>query len=473
MIAWNAFLEYFVNAGENPKFIVLVIVAAGLIMRWLKVNHRIYFFLENQSSKSVLWLILGIGFILRLLWILWSPHMPPSAGTEDKIILRHAHELASGQGYLTADGHYSADRPIGYALVLALLFRCFGENPYSRELLHLAFSVLTIYLIYHLGSQLGHKIIGWFGALLLALYPTAIFASKITLEEHLFIPLWLLGITLLIDDLKNPSWKKVIAAGLILGIAAHFRTHAFAMGMVAFAAWFWVRRDLSQAFLRALVLQLLILSFAIPWGIRNYIRFQEPILYTTWIGPALYYSNNDTADIRYPVNSVDQKNSDPEFLNAKNEVEKNRLGKKAALKWIQHHPDLFIQKSIGKVIYMLGLTREDWVVKDNFYTLQPGRQLPPKKLLRWFDRIDTDYYGVIFLLAILGAIGIVFCKHSLLWRDAYFYIFFTLGYYLLIVALTMGHRKYRFTIEPFFCLLAGAAFFIIYFGNSPKISKIQ
>jgi 4-amino-4-deoxy-L-arabinose transferase-like glycosyltransferase len=461
MILWNAFYTYFIARGNNPKYAALGILIGLFILNKTGIIEWCRVRLERIPAKKWLGAILILGFLLRLIWVLWSPYSPPAAGTEDCIMIRHGQELAMGRGYITTDGVPSADRPVGYAILLAWIFKVFGENLDCVALMNVFLSLVTLGLIYKLGVQMKNEFVGIAAAFFLAIYPTSIFATKIVLEEHVFLPLWLGGIYLLILDYQKPSWSNVLAAGLLFGIAAHVRTFSFAMGGVVFLMWLF-RWNFKQAILRALVIQVMILMLAVPWAIRNYHKLGEPILYTTWIGAALYFSNNDTSDVRYPVNPSLEQGGDLAFSKARTEIERNRAGKDAAVRWIKTHPATFVQKAVGRVFYMLGLTREGWIVTDNFNTIRKGRSRPPDKLIKIFNKADNDYYGIVFLLALFGLIIFFLPKERRAHKKGIGYIFVTLVYYLSIIALTLGHRKYRFLIEPFFCILAayGISFFI-------------
>ncbi|MBI3307213.1 MAG: glycosyltransferase family 39 protein [Candidatus Omnitrophica bacterium] len=467
MIIWDAFLQYFVMTAERIKIITLIILALMFLLKTIPPLRQFIETLKRIPPKILLFVILVAAFVLRLGWVIWSPHVAPSAGTEDMIMLQHARDLAEGRGYRNVEGAFNADRPVGYALLLAFFIKLFGSNLFPMELLHVVFAVAGVYLIYYLARQITSPAVGLLAAALLALFPTSIFASKIILEENIFIPLWLAGIALLISDLQKPHWNKVVIAGLIFGLAAHFRTQSFAMGLVVFFSWILIKKNLSAAISRAVVLQLFILILALPWAVRNYYRLGEPILYTTWIGAAMYFANNDTADVRYPVNPTLEQGGDLEFSRAAKELERNRAGKKAAMKWIVSHPGVFIQKAVGRMIFMMGLNREGWVVKDNFYNIRTGRQRPSEKFIKKLDKLDNDYYGVIFLFSVMGLILYLFRSKITLQQQSFWVIIFTLLYYFSIVALTPGQRKYRFAIEPFLCLLAAHA--LILFSSPDEI----
>ena len=471
MILWNACYDYFIHKGSKPKLIAFGILAALFLLKKFGIIARLRSWCCQVPKKIWLVLALLLGGLLRILWVLWSPYSPPAAGTEDYVMIRHGRELAEGSGYITTTGLPSADRPIGYALLLAGIFKTVGVNLDVIAALNILCSMVTLWLVYRIGKQIHSEAVGIGAAFLYAFYPTSIFSTPIVLEEHFFIPIWLGGISLLIEDYKRKDLKKVVAAGLLFGIAAHFRTFSFAMGLVAFFVWVLFKRSFRQAFVRLLLIQFLILLFAIPWAIRNQQKLGEPVLYTTWVGATLYISNNEISDVRYPINPTPEQGGDRAFSQAQTEIERNRTGKAAALTWIKANPGLFIQKALGRVVYMLGLTREGWVVKDNFNSIRQGRNRPSDKVIGKIDKMDNDYYGVIFLLAVFGVVMLFFRREPLAQQGGVVYLLVTLAYYLSIIAITLGHRKYRFPIEPFFCILA--AYGISFFINDSSCTKFS
>ena len=473
MILWNAFYKYFLHSGAAVRSITAGILLGFFLLRQFGIIEKSKGFFLKISPRTWLFFILFIGFALRLAWVLWSPYSPPAAGTEDTFMINHARDLANGKGYITAEGVPSANRPIGYALVLAVIFKFFGENLDLVAVINLFLTLLTLWLVYRIGAAAASEFVGLLAAFLVAIYPTSIFASRIVLEEHVFIPIWLAGILLLILDYQKAGWIKVLWAAILFAVGAHFRTYSFAMGLVPFLMWFLFKKNYGQAFFRLFAVQAIILLVALPWAIRNYYKMGDPILYSTYVGGAFYYSNNSTSDVRYPVYPTLEQGGDAAFLQAKTEVESNRAGKAAAWRWIKKNPSIFIQKALGRGVYLLGLSREGWIVKDNFNTIRSGRTRPSEKLIGKIDKLDNDFYGVIFLLSIFGVIVFFFSKAQIPRKPGLGCLLLTILYYLSIICLTLGHRKYRFPLEPIFCILAayGLTFFTTPPRNIPAAAK--
>jgi 4-amino-4-deoxy-L-arabinose transferase-like glycosyltransferase len=471
VIIWDAFYTYFLMTGERVKLFAFLILVTAFFLRKNKTAASIISSIGQIQPHLMISFILLVAVSLRVGWILWSPHIGPSAGTEDYIMLRHARELAAGQGYISTAGEFSADRPIGHALWLALIFKLFGENIWLIESLQVLFSAVAVFLVYRVARCAFSAPVSYLAAFLLAVYPPAIFATKILLEEHLFIILWLGGILILISDFQKPAWRKIISAGLLFGIAAHFRTHAFLMGALVLFAWLVLKRGFWQGFARALVVQALIIGCALPWAVRNYARLGAPILYSTWVGPAFYYANNSVSNVRYPVNPIPEEGGDMDFLTANSEVGRNRTGMKAAVEWILGHPGTFLQKSVGRAIYMLGLNREGWTVQDNFHTIREGRDPPSTFLKRQLDKMDNDYYGIIFLLSLFGVGFFLLMRRKISNWPSGCWILMTLLYYIAICAITIGYRKYRLPIEPLFCMFAAYGIAAAWAGLKTKKVK--
>ena len=473
MIAWNAFVEYLLKPATNIKVFVLIILVSALFVRRKKGLGNFLDSFQEATMGKALFAILGIAFLLRLGWVLWSPHVPPSPITEDAYIWRHANELAAGVGFKSPLGAYTARRPIGYPFFLSLLIRLFGPEMFIAELFQVGFGVLSVFFLYVLGKKLGSEFLGILAAGLYALYPTAIMSTKIIMDEHLFIVFWLAGMIFLVSDYQEPSYFHAFLAGLAVGLSALFRTYSIITIPVVFLMWGLFRKNIRQALARAALMAFLAFLCALPWAIRNYYRLGSPIFYTPLLGVHLYYANNPTSDIRYPVNPAPEKGGDEGFLKAKTEHEQDRAGQIAAWKWIRQNPQLFFQKAIGRMCYMLGFNREGWVVEDNFTTLAPGAQMPSPKLRKKLEKAEQYYYVAIFLLAIAGTFFYFANGFSTGDPRGAGFIILNVIFYITVTAIGLNHRKYRFVIEPLFTLLAAYGLVAMFSLNLTERAKLE
>lgn len=454
MIAWDAFVTYILKPTVNIKLIVLSIFASSFLLRRTSMLQSLQRSSQKLSTKKMLFAVLLLAFSVRLFWVLWSPHIPPASITEDGHMWRQAQELAAGKGFRWVEGEYTARRPVGYPFFLSMLVRIFGPRLLIAELFQVLFCTINVYLLYFIGKKIRSELFGISVAFIYAFYPTAVMSVKLLMDEHLFMLLWLWGICFLIDDYQVPSYKKLSLASLIIGVSAYFRTYSALTPPAVFLAWFLGKKSGAEAFKRGILSMVIILLCAVPWGVRNYYRLGTFVPYTALLGWHLYYSNNPTADIRYPVNPDLAHGGDPEFLSAKTDVERDYAGRHAAWRWIKKNPSLFLQKALARAFYMHGLNREGWVVDDNFTTLKPERQMPSPKFLKNLHKTEQYYYVTVFWFAVVGFV--LLCSNWVKNMDSrgFIYILLILSIYIVFTAIALNHRKYRFVIEPFFCILA-------------------
>lgn len=456
----DSVIKFFICPAQTAKIAVVLLLLIALAVRKKKRTELVQIFI-NRFHLLLLSMLIVIAFMTREGWVIWSPHAAPSAHTEDLQIMRHALDLYEGKGYESVDGKPTAVRPVGYPFFLSILYHLWGgENVRFVETIQVLLGICTIFILYCLGSALHNRVTGLISAALLAFSPTSIFSTKIILDEHLFLPLFLGGLCFLIADLKGPKIYRVIFAGLLLGMSAHFRTYTFAMGLVVFFVWVILTKNLRKSLLRGLLIQLVILSIAVPWAIRNYIKLGTPVLYTTAIGTALYFGNNPNIN---PSSLPPELGGDINYFLARNEVEQNTAGKRAAIRWIREHPIEFINKSFNRVLYHLGMDREQWIITDNFHTIMPTKKKPLDRTIAILSQLDQSYYAAVFILAVLG-LFLYLLNYSAF--NKYTLIVFTIIYYLSIIAVTLGHRKYRLVIEPLFYLMAALAFYVVFFNKN-------
>lgn len=455
LVPFNAFSFYLqpaLFAKSLTLFVYLLLYFCSKRYSW-KISPRF--------AVTMVGVLFGIGFFLRCLWVMVSPQSPPSPNSEDLIMIQLARDLAEDRGFVNSAGQATAVRPFAYPLLMSLVFRLLNAwNLHGLalpciEILQGFFSALVIVLLFFLGRQMVHSGVGLAAALFWTFSPTSILSAKIILDEHLFILFWLGGIYYFIKDFKRPCWKSLMAGAFLTGIASQFRTFSFAMGAVVFILGVIYKRKLFPALSRTLVTQIIILTLAVPWAVRNYYRLGSPILYTSVIGTALYFGNNPNPN---QVNNPLSQGGDPDYLLAETEVEQNAAGVRAAARWIKHHPGDFAVRFMSRILYLPSLHQKSWVVDDNFTTIAPHKVRPSEKIINLFHRLDQYYYASILTCVFLSLILLALPRTPSQDRAGLGWAFGAVLYYLFFIGLTLAHPKYRFAIEPLFYLCAAYAF---------------
>ena len=187
------------------------------------------------------------------------------------------------------------------AYLMFFVYKILSPDPFFIRFLNLLFGLITCWLIYKIGEELGGRRIGLGAALLACLYKPFIFFNVTILKESLGIFLFAAVIYLLLLVLRRPeTWRILLLAGAA-GLLANVRQNAvvlipwFAL-LIAWAAWRdgwpWKR----SAATAALFVVGLALSFA-PFLAAQY-RLTGEMRPTAAGGFNLYLANNP--DNPYP-----------------------------------------------------------------------------------------------------------------------------------------------------------------------------
>lgn len=450
MKLWTDFLYYYVKPAWGIKIFFLISVVFLYLFFKTAYGAAVASAWNSKNRRRIIISLVFLGVFLRFVWLIWTPYAPGAAHTEDVIMLRHAHQIATGQGFIDSAGASTAGRPVGYPFLLSLLEPASGNiNLFYLGLLNILLAGITLCVIYIIGDMLGGALVGVFALVLTAFYPTLILSTKIVFEEHFYIPIFLGGIAFLISDYKKPQLWKLLTAAMLTSLSAYFRPFSSVMAVTVFIVWCLGRREFRKALVRAVIFQFILILVAMPWAIRNQCKLGKPVLYTTLIGGVLYYGNNENPNqVIFPLDQ----GGNPAYHLAKNEIERNAAGLRLAKEWIAVHPQEFLYRVGWRLLYFLGLRRESWVLTDNFHTLEKSRKPPPAYLERLLSKIENQYYVFVFLWAAVGCLMGFLKRRSN--QGTILWIIVTILCYLAIIGLTMSHRKYRYVIEPLFCLLA-------------------
>ncbi len=355
--------------------------------------------------RRVIVLAVVVGFVLRLVWILYAARKP--LGLNDPYFyLDYGRRLALGGGYRLKDGQPTAYYPIGYPAILAVWFWLMQHSPFPNHwitatmTLNLIFSTASIALAGILGRRLAGPWVGAVTAVIVALFPNLIFHSATILTETTFNFVFLVALVVFCWHPWNdrvPSWGRLVAFGLLLAVSIEIRPIALlVLPMVLIALWrIGGRRLALERF--GLVLGLVVIVM-IPWTVRNAVVMKAFLPIGTTTGDNLCIGNNPTANghYGYPKSCYGNIPSDgrrPKFETQRNSVETSR-----ALKWIVNHPSQQ-PRLIWQRLYWEFENDHDAVAAVQSYGHSPF--IPPDTATT-LGNIADAYFYVVLALAIVG-----------------------------------------------------------------------
>lgn len=164
-------------------------------------------------------------------------------------------------------------RTPGYPLFLSLFSLLGLDSLYwvsaAQEMIYLA----TAFLFYHGIRRLLNEDIARVGLVFLLLEPGGLAYPKFIISESLFV-LFIIGAVLLVGIyFRDLGWRKLLIAGLLLGLATLVRPAATYLPLL-FGVVIWLRaRHRTRAALHAGVMALAFMAVLTPWLVRNYVHF--------------------------------------------------------------------------------------------------------------------------------------------------------------------------------------------------------
>ncbi len=219
-----------------------------------------------------------------------------------------AHTLIEKQIISIDQATPTAYRPPIYPLFLAA-FLLFSEQTQpifiAQSLLAgVTFGILTA-VAYSYTKKLWPTLLMIF---LLVAIKFILFDNIVQHETNLFTFFLTLGSIIFVSESKAHSAKKVVALGIMLGLAALTRPLAPAVLMVA-GLWFgWLllqKEPFSAATKRVGLFTAVFILVLLPWGIRNWASMGTFTLTSTTKGLNVWKGNNPATSTIYPTVEID------------------------------------------------------------------------------------------------------------------------------------------------------------------------
>ncbi len=451
-------LAYYVGKFFNSNHFTLTLAVTLLIFSLLKY---LKFPTVRRPKRLILGLIL-FGIVLRVLWLSYSSHTPqfswnPKHMLENDLINLHAIDLTRGVWFVDDQGLPSGRRPIGYPLFLGLLYKVFGVHLWVSRVSNLALFAAAAVLIYQIARSIFSRRVGALAVFLYSIDPTSIYSVALITDEHLFLPVWYLGLWLLLRQTQGKAPRTALLwYGIIFGYATMIRTHPIFMPLVVAWCYGLMRKSLRET-VSAFVVVLFVMQLVnLPWVLRNYRAWGQPVLYTATAG-YLYSQFNSSAS---PEGGGHIPSKGEEGYSEKLEAAA-RSGNPAVfhsaanaemMRWMRTHPKAALSLGVKRLIVFMGWNRSGlWPTWFQFYegSYDPARPISSERKAFFEELAYAFYYSVlfsfIFSLFYFGRRWKTFppaARVGILTLGACFFFWF------LEHLVIYPDRKYRFPLEP-------------------------
>ena len=403
----------------------------------------------QRNQKMMLAGIVAVAFFISLA-VSFSLRIPIFADSRAydaiaiNLVLRHEYREIS-------DGPLNQDRAItrigpGYEFFLAGVYVLFGHHQEAVWVLQALFHALTVLLVFLIArllfyDSLWHPIVSIVAASFVAFSPDLIMASSMLLAENVAIFLLTLMTLLSFRYWKNQKTFLAVLLGFVFGIGVLVRT-PFAILLIFFAAFFWVKRRWADGmfFLLACIVLLL------PWTVRNYRMYHAFVPTSVTFGDDLLAGNNPEAsgeldDSRYIYNAKYKGVAD---------VLADRQEIKEALSFIVVHPFRFMKLTLYRVSIYFSFSRP-----AGFWPFL-------SRMVRVITLALSSVYSV--LLFGFGLFGMWQAWRDTVFDDARKKL---LLYSILLVSMPLAiifiivETRYRYPIYPLLAVFAGYGFWVL------------
>jgi Dolichyl-phosphate-mannose-protein mannosyltransferase len=293
----------------------------------------------NQRSVLLRYVAVGVGVVVAMAQVAIDV---VARGRLDPLYFDGAdyHRLAAGLAEHGTYGPPVADRPPGWPVLLAVVYRLVGVHPTAGLVVNVVLAGVAAGLTVLLAGRLGLPPLGaGVAGLAAGSCPWSLVLGATLYTETLYtliVVVLALSVLAARDRRAQLAWWAGI--GVTTGVGILVRPQLVIW--VPFALWFALagRRPTSAlVFLGAIVLVLT------PWTIRNYARLDSFVPFDTRGGATLAAANNDLSEGGQSTAGL------PRFP-AGTEVENDRVFRSAAVHWITEDPLRFFGRMDDRLV---------------------------------------------------------------------------------------------------------------------------
>jgi tetratricopeptide (TPR) repeat protein len=409
----------------------------------------------RRRPSLLIWIALG-ALALRLIYLAGLYNTPIFAVVvgDGQQYDAWAQRIAGGQ-WIGSEIFYQT--PL-YPYLLAVIFKLVGHHLMAARLLQAFLSATSCMFLGLAGRRFFSKPVGTIAALLLAIYPPAIFFDGLIQKSSLDLFLMTLVLFLLGEFLSRPHWKWLIAAGVATGAFVLNRENAgilYPIVVVWLIVWFRHIPFKSRAAWAA-IFTAAVAAVLLPVGFRNYYVGGSFLLTTSQFGPNFYIGNHAGARGDYEPLVPGSSGFSDERIHA-TRVAEEAMGRKLSpsevsnywldrsIRYIRNQPWDWLRLMGRKLLLTLNATE----MVDTESIEGYSSYSPILRVLLWIN------FGLVLPLAVFGA----WHTRSDWQRLALLYLMF-LGL-ALSVAIFYVFARYRYPMVPIVLLFAAAALSVV------------
>jgi len=336
-----------------------------------------------------------------------------------------------------------------YCIFLAGIIRIFGENVLIIKIIQAIMIALSCVFVFRLASRIFDGKIGFWAALVMAIYPPFWSISSYLISETLFILLLTLSIYLWSKAEKENKVSLLMYSGLFMGLSTQTRATSTFLPLFILAFGLW-RNKFKWEFVKKFILFFsIVVACILPWTIRNYLIFKvfSPVTSTEVLWQGTYIEGGANPD--NPV----LKNKQEEMVNAvrdysdynkvalaaaKENLRKNFVG------YLSLFPVKFIRLWVGSYSNLFDISI--------FYSdmLKSASLLRQNLYLFLFKSINIC---LSVSLLLLGLIGMVMVYRVRDWKSTYI-LFSIFAYFSLLHMFLIAEPRYGVPALPYLIIFA-------------------
>jgi 4-amino-4-deoxy-L-arabinose transferase-like glycosyltransferase len=310
--------------------------------------------------------ILVVGLLVRALLLVCFRNQPLTIWDE-----REYNELAvnlASQGQYVLYNQPNSSRPPLYPAVVAGIYKFCGlENYQAVRTFQMLTDLMTVAVLYLLGSEVYDRRIGLWAAGLYAVYPSAVGQAVLLLSETLFT-FWLTLICLMIVRcLQKNSIAHLAMAGALIGLGTLTRSILWlfppVLALYMLVAW---RTSLGRRLAAVLAMLAFFAITIAPWSIRCTRLEKTFVAIDVMGGRNLMLGNYEHTplDRSWDAISIEGEESwyrtlareTPGFRNL-TQGQRDRLAMRHGLRFIVQHPWLTLERDVVKFFNFWQLER--------------------------------------------------------------------------------------------------------------------